>query len=444
MTATCFRCDWQGESSGSACPRCGTPLYRSAPSERQRRVPPEQPAAPVIEPAEGPAEPPFHEARPAPSNPRTILLMAGAVFAIVASLLARGSLDPGPSPAAGPSPVPLQTGGRLIYTVPVGDGMARVWRWNLATDEVSKGPLVPAPVTLVNVRSAGHGWLGVTSLMRSGAQQASLLDSLAPGAAVEWVGSGDIVTWTRRGGTVLLVDRGPSLGGCRRDVDVTAVEVGQPGVETVLHETICGDVLSVGRTSVGYFLTVLGRDDVNVVGTGYEDAGLLLAHHGVIDVSPGGQMLVTPATEFLPEQLSSEPDAPPLRVSGEASRYRMFGGRPVDLLADAAPLRIERVLAYTDGGTRALVIGRQGLDGDALWEVPIGIAGSEPAIPRYVIQVRGSTAATYANDGTAFVLTDDRLWHLRENRLTALKLPDAAPGPDGPIAWIVREPVTGL
>ena len=250
---------------------------------------------------------------------------------------------------------------------------------NLATDEVSRGPLVPAPITLVNVRSTGHGWLGVTSLMRSGAQQASLLDSLAPGAAAEWVGSGDIVTWTRRGGTVLLVDRGPSLGGCRRDVEVTAVEVGQPGVETVLHETICGDVLSVGRTSVGYFLTLLGRDDVNVVGTGYEDAGLLLAHHGVIDVSPGGRMLVTPSSEFLPQELSSEPDAP-LRVSGEASRYRMFGGRPVDLLADAAPLRIERVLAYTDGGTRALVIGRQGLDGDALWEVPIGIGSSRRSL----------------------------------------------------------------
>lgn len=398
----------------------------------------------MIEPAEELTAPPSSEARPAPSSPRTILLIAGAVFAIVAFLLARGRLDPGLSPGAGPSPIALQTGGRLIFTVPVGDGMARMWRWNLANDEVSKGPLVHEPITLVNVRSASHGWLGVTSQMRSGAQQASLLDSLAPGAAAEWVGSGDIVTWTRRGGTVLMIDRGPLRGRCRRDVDVTAVEVGQPGVETILRDTICGDVLSVGRTSVGYFLTVLGRDDVNVVGTGYEDAGLLLANHGVIDVSPGGQMLVTPATEFLPEHPSTDPDAPPLRVSGEASRYRMFGGRPVDLMADAAPLRIERVLAYADGGTRALVIGGQGPDGDALWEVRIGITGSEPAIPRYVIQVRGSTAATYANDGTAFVLTDDRLWHLRENRLTALELPDGAPSPDGPIAWIVREPVTGL
>jgi hypothetical protein len=42
------------------------------------------------------------------------------------------------------------------------------------------------------------------------------------------------------------------------------------------------------------------------------------------------------------------------------------------------------------------------------------------------------------------VLTDSRLWHLVEDRLTALELPEGAPTPDGPIAWIVREPITEL
>lgn len=338
-----------------------------------------------------------------------------------------------------------QTGGRLVFTVSEGDEMARVWRWNLTTDQVSRGPLVHAPVALVNVRSPGHGWLGVTSDDGSGTREASLLDSLDPDARTVPIGSGDIVTWTHRGGTVLIVDRGPLLDGCRRLIDVTAVHVGQRDAEVVLHDTICGDVLSVGRTSVGYFLTVFGGGDVNVVGVGYEDAGVLLPHHGVIDVSPGGQMLVTPATEFMPAHPPPVGrNGPPIPVSGEAMRYRLFGGMPVDLLPDAAPLRIDRVLAYADGGTRALVIGRQGRDGAALWEVPLGIAGTVPAIPRYLLQVRGSTGATYANDGTAFLLTDSRLWHLRGDRLTALELPEGSPTPDGPIAWIVREPVTGL
>jgi hypothetical protein len=410
----------------------------------QRSPMPPMPAE-VAQPAEGAAPPPPSPAGSKPSSPRAILLVTGAVFSVVVLLLMRGGLDPGPTRGGGPSPVSRPTGGRLVYTVPVGDGMARVWRWNLATNQVSRGPLVRAPIALVNVRSAGYGWLGITSEDGSGSREASLLDSLEPDARTERIGSGDIVTWTRRGATVLLVERGPLLDRCTRLIDVTAVDVGQPGADTVLRDRICGDVLSVGRTSVGYFMTVLDGDGVNVVGVGYEDAGILLRHHGVIDVAPGGQMLVTPAAEFLPEQSSSGgSDPPPIAVSGEASRYRLFGGMPVDLLPDAAPLRIERVLAYTDGGTRALVIGRQGRDAAALWEVPLVIAGAEPAIPRYVLQTRGSTAATYASDGTAFVLTDSRLWHLAEDRLTALALPEGSPTPDGPIAWIVREPTTGL
>jgi hypothetical protein len=235
------------------------------------------------------------------------------------------------------------------------------------------------------------------------------------------------------------------FGRCRRIVDVTAVNVGQPGRETLLHDTICGDVLSVGRTSLGYFLTILGKDGADVVGVGYDDAGVLLEDHGVIDVSPGGQMLVTPATEFLPDPFpDARSEEAPLRISGVASRYRLFSGPPVDLLADAAPLRIERVLAYADGGTRALVIGSQGRDLVALWEVPLGIGGSGPAIPRYIAQVLGYTTATYANDGTAFILTATRLWHLRDHRLTAMSVPKGAPNPSGPLAWIVHEPTTGI
>jgi len=414
------------------------------PSERERRAAVPPTPSLVVVPTDGAAAPPPREAGP-PSSPRAVLLIAAAVFSLIAILLAQGDLDPGSAPVGPSRPVAPETGGRLVYTVPVGDGMARLWRWNLSTDRVSKGPLVRAPLALVNVRSATYGWLGITSDGGSGVREASLLDSFHPDAEIESIGSGDIVTWTRLGSTVLLVERGPLLDRCRRVVDVTAVNVGQPGSESVLHDTICGDILSVGRTSVGYFMTVLGPEHVNVVGVGYEDAGILLRNHGVIDVSPGGQMLVTPATEFLPEQPSGgSPDEPPLRVSGVASRYRLFGGRPIDLLADAAPLRIERVLAYTEGGTRALVVGRQGRDRPALWEVPLGISGSDPEIPRYIIEVRGSTAAAYANDGTAFVLTDSRLWHLRDHRLTALDVPEGAPPPEGPLAWIVREPITEL
>ena len=403
--------------------------------------------AEMAQPAHGATVPPPSPASGSKrSSPRTILLVTGAVFSVVVLLLMRGGLEPSPTSGGGASPVSRPTGGRLVYTVPEGNRMARIWRWNLATNQVSRGPLVRAPVALVNVRSAGYGWLGITSEDGSGSREASFLDSLEPNARTERVGSGDIVTWTRRGSTVLLVERGPLLDRCTRLIDVTAVDVGQPGAETVLRDRICGDVLSVGRTSVGYFMTLLGRGDVNVMGVGYEDAGILLRHHGVIDVAPGGEMLVTPATEFLPEQpVAGGADAPPIAVAGEASRYRLFGGMPVDLLPDAAPLRIERVLAYADGGSRALVDRaartrcRRALGGAARDR---GNRAGDPSIRPP--DPRTPPSATYASDGTAFVLTDSRLWHLGEDRLTALALPEGSPTPDGPIAWIVREPITGL
>jgi hypothetical protein len=447
MTATCFRCDWAGETGGAACPSCGAPLYHAAPRERDRRAGPRR-ADMDVERADREAAEPRPVPRPRRASPGTILLAAGAVFALIVFLLARGGLDLTPGPISLPGPVP-RTGGRLIYTVPVREGLARVWRWNLVTDQVTKGPLIEEPIAFVNVRSAGYGWLGITS-EGGGGREASLLDSLDPNAATERVGGGDIVTWTRRGDMVLLVERGPVRGPCRRSVEVTAVEVGGPGRETVLDDAICGDVLSVGRTSLGYVLTLARRHGVDVVGAGYEDAGVVLRDHGVIDVSPGGQMIVTQSSEFFTAGSSAArfsdggPGDPPLRVSGDASSYRLFGGPPVDLFADAAPLRIERVLAYTAAGTRALVIGSQGPDRPALWEVAIGMTGSEPGIPRYVGPVRGFTAAAYANDGTAFILTDARLWHFRDQRLTALEVPDGAPAPAGPLAWIVREPLTGL
>jgi hypothetical protein len=86
------------------------------------------------------------------------------------------------------------------------------------------------------------------------------------------------------------------------------------------------------------------------------------------------------------------------------------------------------------------VIGRTRRTTAALWEVALGIAGMDTEAPRSLIEVAGPTHAAYANDGTAFVLTGGRLWHLRDHRLTELDLPEGAPHPDGPLAWIVREP----
>ena len=433
-TKTCFRCDWVGEAGGATCPSCGAPFYRS--SRPPPAPPPAEPSSVVIGPAS--SEPPVHptEARAIGSTPWSVLSVVGAAAVVIVFLLAQGAPDTPDEAVVPPSPSATSsgTGGRLVYAVPARDGMARLWRWNLDADRVVRGPLVAEPLALVNVASPSYGWLGVTSEVGDGRREAALLESLDARSRSRSLGRGSLVTWARQGRVAVLVDVGPVAAGCPRPVEVTAVDVRGPTRETITHDPVCGDVLSVGRTSIGYFMTILGDDGVDVVGFGYPDPGVLLHGYGVIDVSPGGDLLVTRAEEFL------HGDGPGTTIAGEASRYRMFGGPPEELLADAAPLAIERVLAYAAGGTRVLVVGHQGRDGDAVWELPLGFAGSEPAIPRYVIQASGVTEAAYANDGTAFVLTNRRLFHLEEGHLSAAALPAGAPMPDGPLAWIAREP----
>jgi hypothetical protein len=433
-TKTCFRCDWTGEASGALCPSCGTPFYR--PTRSAPPPPPSEP--PSFEVGPGSSGPTVHptEARAVASNPWSVLSIVGAVAVVLFFLWAQSAPE-APDDVAAPPPRPArssETGGRLVYAVPSGDGMARLWRWNLEEDRVARGPLVAEPLALVNVASPGYGWLGVTSDAGDGLRRATLLRSLEARSRPRSLGRADLVAWAREGRIAVLVDVGPDTAACPRPVDVTAVEVLTSTRQRIDHDPVCGDVLSVGRTSIGYFMTVFGDDGVDVVGFGYPDPGVLLHGFGVIDVAPGGDLLVTPAEEFL------SGDGPPSAIAGEASRFRLFGGPPEELLADAAPLAIDRVLAYAAGGTRVLVVGHQGRDGDAVWELPFGFAGSEPAIPRYVVQARGVTEAAYANDGTAFVLTNGRLFHLEDGHLSAATPPDGAPMPDGPLAWIEREP----
>jgi hypothetical protein len=373
--------------------------------------------------------------------------MVGVVFAVLAFLLARSGPDIEARRVSRFPPSRQQPGGLLVYAVRDGQGAARLWRWNLRSGTVAKGPLIREPIAMVNVKSAGYGWLGLTSDLGNGVHEAAVLGSLDAGAEVAPLGRADIVTWARDGASAVFVDRGPLLDGCRREISVSVAHVGVEGRDVVMDDTICGDVLSTGRTSIGYFLTKQGLGRVDVIGEGYEDAGVLLEDYGVIAISPGGDMLVTPGTEFLPAIVPTRPatgdyDPPPFRIAGHAYAYEQFNGAPVPYVVEGVALRVDEVLSYVPGATMALVNGR--LDGDrpGLWELPLGVARVESTTPRYIADIEGFTSAAYANDGTAFVVTGGRLWRLGNHRLTPVDMPDGAPVPNGPLAWIVQEPVT--
>ena len=73
---------------------------------------------------------------------------------------------------------------------------------------------------------------------------------------------------------------------------------------------------------------------------------------------------------------------------------------------------------------------------------PPGMSRSRPR--KVGSEVGGYTFATYANDGAAYVATGGRLWHLRDHVLRLLRVPEGAPTPAGPFAWVAQEPTTDL
>ena len=443
MTATCLRCDRVGDSASASCPACGAPLYRSPPPRsvsRDRTLP----ANVSLEADEDRAP---SEARSVTTSSRSVFATVGTVFSVILVLLSRGGPHPDPRRDAPMVPPSGQTG-ILVYATADRGGSARLWRWNLASDEVKRGPLIPDPLELVNVRSPGFGWLGITSDRGQGVLEASVLDSLEVEAEPERLGRGTIVTWARPG-EALLVDRGPPSEGCRRTVSVSAAHVDRPGRDRVSRETLCGDVLSVGRTSLGHFLTRLGPRGVDVVGAGYSDAGLLLSDHALISVSPDGDMIVTPSAG-LPsiDPASAEgwsgSNPGPIGVTGRASLYGQFRGPPVPYLVGGAPLQVDEVLAYGPDAWVALVVGRVGDGRPGLWELPLLATGDRSIQPRWVGSDGGFTFAAYADDGTAYVATGGSLYVLQHHELKLINGPERAPTPAGPLAWIVQEPIAGL
>ena len=167
MTATCLRCDRVGDSASASCPACGAPLYRSPPPRsvsRDRTLP----ANVSLEAGEDRAP---SEARSVTTSSRSVFATVGTVFSVILVLLSRGGPHPDPRRDAPMVPPRGQTG-ILVYATADRGGSARLWRWNLASGEVKRGPLIPDPLELVSVRSPGSGWLGITSERGQGVLEA--------------------------------------------------------------------------------------------------------------------------------------------------------------------------------------------------------------------------------------------------------------------------------
>jgi hypothetical protein len=422
--AVCLRCDWQGETGGSACPSCGSRLYRDA-TRRARDAAEARPLEPGTEDDPG---------RPVRPGRRASFALTAAITvlaATVAFLWIRSNTPQAKSSGA--------LSGTILYAEDLGDGTSRLWRWDLAADTAEPGPRVDDPVELVDARGGGEGWIGVTSRVSRTELQASVLRSLGPDDHVAPLVRGDLIGWGPGGASVVAGDRGPVVGNCRRHVSVTVVWLLPIRRDRPFADDVCGDLLSVGRGGVVTYFTLQRRNDVRIAYVSVGLVHLVLRDFAMIGASPAGDLVVAPASALPPRSIApfrarDERDRPPVGVFGTALFFRGLDTAPIPFGRGGDRLQIDRIMAWTPDGLTALVDGRLG-EQAGLFEIDGGPGGGLRP-PRFVGPIDGPTWASYADDETALVSSERGISILSTDGLIPLGLPSGAAEPSGPFVWI--------
>ncbi len=456
-TRTCLRCDWQGEATGTKCPNCAAPLYELGkqppegagvavgghPDERSREAastasvassaaPPRRPNPPPQAPAEATAT----EA----STTRSRLLVALVVTVIVLAVAVGSWLNAHTEPAADATPEarPTRLSGTLVYAVPDGEDRSRLWRWDLATGRVVRGPRVPRAIELVDAHGAGSGWVGVTSELSDGRLRASILRFLGPDDPPTPILGGDIVSWGPKGTTVIAGRRGPLRSGCRRSVSIVwAKLVPSLRERKYADPELCGDLLSVGQDNANTMFTLDRGGRIGIFFAGIGTIHRVLPGYAMVAVSGLSDIIVVPRESLATlTPLPSRPAQEHADLRG-AGLYVLGTGEPTPLPyggVGGVPFSIARMLAWSTSASSALVVGRQGFRrGFYLLDT-----ASENGVdaPRYIGPVSGIPYGTFALDDTVFVETADGLFATAGSDLVRLQPPADAPAPDGPIVWI--------
>jgi hypothetical protein len=317
-----------------------------------------------------------------------------------------------------------------VYAVDRGDGTSRLWRWDLETGALLRGPAVPAPVELIHAYGAHPDWIGVTSRLDGGGLRASVLRFLEPADAAVPLIDGDRIAWDGRGMTVAALRQQPAPDGCVRRVAIDLVRL-TTGDRDRQYERgrHCGRVLTLGRASLVTFfsLRLNGRTDIYFVGV---QRHRVLRDHTMVSVSPTSDLLVVPT----PRRSDTYGGADVL--GGEVSLFvpGLEDAGPIPYGTRADRFEIERVLAWTIDSLAVLVQGRW--DGRAGLFALDGGVGDGLGPPRYLGPISGSASATFSERGVAFVADGPSIRFLRDDVLEPLSLPEGAPEPDGPIVWI--------
>ncbi len=450
----CLRCDWQGSSPSATCPDCGARLYRSGDRPEGGRAPTRSepsretsraPATSSVGPPTGVPRPsatraerePLEPSEPLEPGSRTRRIITFVVAALVL-LVVLDTVLHGNTPDGRPaSSTPVRLSGTLVYAVPDGRAWSRLWRWDLATDEIARGPRVPKAIDLVSVPGRNAEWVGVTSEAPSGRLKASILRTLDPRDDPTPVIAGDLVIWDPAGRSVAAVHSEPLRSDCRRHVTIRWAKL-VPAIREVKYDdpSLCGDVLSLGLDDTATYFTLLRNGRVGIYLAGVHRIHPILPGHALVSMSAVSDMVVVPGSSlsgFVPLVIRPEQEHNDLP---NASLF--FRGQGAHLLTPYGSgdqhLAVDDVLAWSSDGLLALADGILGQQ-RGLFELTAG-PSTGVREPTYIGRVEGIAYATFTSDGTPIVVTREGTFAILDHAMVPLTPPTDAPSPGGPIVWL--------
>ncbi len=478
VDAVCLRCDWRGstEGAGGPCPACGVPLFLEVPDRPEIPLPltpasppPERPrpdrsfAAPGSEPLDRPPDPDGDPSPPSPGpdpgpgprlasgespprmSPRRLVrqVVVPTVVLLVVGILVALAARPAGGPARPPADGSLGPG-HLLYASDDDPEHLGIYRLDLSTGHVTAGQPLPGVTELVPIAD-DLGSIGITRRNTEGTLEAFALSSVTPNARVAPIASGDMIAWGPEGESVLAVRTGPDVR-CRPHVraDVVDLSTWPPQTIPVFRAgRLCGDVLAVALDRDRAYLSIARGE---VVRTSWTSPAQVL--HRAVPVrtlnslSPTGDMIVTPvrflSSGFIPGR---DPDPGPIPQLAGASELTWRGrGGPAPITSGGEPIQVQRTLAWTPDGSRALVVGTPLVGEPAIYEMPGGVGEGDREADE-IWGIEGPIGgASYDEDGSAYLVMDRQMIRITDGELSRIPLPEGAPLPTGPVLWVPTAP----
>jgi hypothetical protein len=420
----CLRCDWSGEAGASACPECGSSLYR---------MPPPRPPSPPVRPR--PASPPHEDVfvpvidrtppEPAPRGWSARWVAAVAIAAVAAIAVAGTQLGAPAEPAAPQGPLP-GVQGSLVYAARDREGWV-LWSWDLVTGQATPGPHVDHPVDLVSASGASPGWIGLTSA-EGRRRTASVVHSVSPDGHVTRIAAGNLVSWAAGGQELTSLRFGPRRHGCTRHVEIRSYVVAFGTDEVRFDGPVCGVPLTIARGGTSDYLVEANGPSasIRIVDSGYTQR--FMDDHILVGLSTRGDFLVTPVPR--PGEVPGGSPPPGLQLFHHPPL-----NDPVTFGSERQPLLPLAFLSWSWDASEAYILGSYG-GVRGVYRVMIA-PGVGLRVPELVEQTDAvSVDATVTNAGDVFLLDDGRLSFEHGDRVVPLELPPGAPQPAGPMLWV--------